>query len=240
MPRLSAVGISGIYAGEDVNADITSTLFWLHADQVGFHVAAKDVLQSNGRCLLEQSFSHNVLASYGVTRLPEAGQEATGRAVAKEAEGSVYRGENLIGMVEMQDAETGRSHSAKTLDTQPLQACLPKWVNSKTPIEKIGRLCLRRPKPSVVFAEKPPQSRLIQIADTQQALGYQYPIFMADILAQPFGLNLYLLQGRLLIPCPHAQAASQWQKFIANAVHFQFRLEVPNGAGGNNTIEAGY
>lgn len=199
--------------------DAAAYLFWSLAEQEGVTGANEAVIESGGECLFASNFVGPVLAQFGFAELSNSDKNELADAIAGEALRFAVNGENMIGVIYSDDAQSGRSPSARTVDTTEVNV-IPRKVTSSVPIEKIGHLCLRHPLPAVVFSKNKPRGSIIQIADTIAALGFNLPIFLTNFSSQQIGVNLYAINGVMHIPVPDIRHGNLWGGIIQNSTRF--------------------
>lgn len=216
--------------------DAAAHLFWTMAESVGINEATEAVIDSSGRCLVEQVFTGVVLSQYGFEKLPLSDQREFGNAIAAEAERFAIKGENMDGVIYAEDAQGGRSPSAQHVLTTHLGAIPKRVVASGAKIEKIGRLCIRHPLPAVVFSDTRPLGSVIEVADTSTALGFNLPMFLSDVTTTQLDDELFVSAGVFHIPVPDTRAGNEWGAVIQNSTRFisgiQFHVE-----NGNSTVD---
>lgn len=211
--------------------DAAAFLFWTLAEGVGVNGANEAVIDSSGRCLLELPSSGDVLGQYGFQTLPPSDQREFGNAVAAEAERFAVKGENMDGVIYAEDAQSGRAPSAQGVQTEHLRAIPRRVVASGAKILKAGRLCLRHPLPAVVFSDTHPSGGILEVADTAAALGFQLPIFLANVATTQVGDNLFVSTGIFYIPAPDSCYGGKWGSAIQNSSRFvdEFHCYGPDG-----------
>lgn len=191
--------------------NLAAEMFWRTAEAVGVPEANRLVLESEGAILMAQDYAEDLWQAFPVRSLPEAEARAVLNAVAAEAHACARDEENIQGSIYLEDRDTGRSPSAAAIDCAPL-AIVPTCAYTSS-VERLGRLCLRHPLPAVVFAPRAPHGTLIEVADTETALGFAMPMF-------------------LIVTGSHQIDASLWDRDIQNsqrvteAIHFGGDLEV--------------
>lgn len=211
--------------------DAAAYLFWTLAASVGVAGATEAVIASAGRCLLEMPFTGDVLGQYGFQKLPLNDQREFGRAIAAEAERYAVKGENMDGVIYAEDAQAGRSPSAQHVQTSHLAAIPRRVVASGAKIEKVGRLCLRHPLPAVVFTDSRPRGGILEVADTSPALGFDLPMFLANVSTNQLGDGLFVSTGIFHIPVPDARHGDEWGTAIQNSTRFVSGIQFYGEAG---------
>lgn len=215
--------------------DAAAHLFWTLAEAVGINGATEAVIDSAGRCLLEQVFTGDVLGQYSFQNLPLSDQRELGSAIAAEAEHFAVNDKNMNGVIYTEDAQSGRAPSAQRVQTAHLRA-IPRQVRaSGTKIEKIGRLCLRHPLPAVVFSDTCPIGSVLEVSDTFTALGFQLSMFLANVATTELGDGLFVSTGIFSIPVPDACSGNGWNMAIQNSMRFIHGIQFAE-ANGNTTV----
>ncbi len=200
--------------------DAAAYLFWTLAESIGVAEANNAVVESAGQCLLEQPFTAAVLRQYGFEKVPHEFQRKFGNAIAAEAERFAIDNKNMHGVIYADDAQNGRSPSARHVQTASLRK-IPRSVSVHgSKIEKIGCLCLRHPLPAVVFSDTKPHRRLLEIADTSTALGFHLPMFLFDATFQQVNDDRFISKGVFYIPVPDKHHGSLWGMVIQNSIRF--------------------
>ena len=216
--------------------DAAAFLFWTLAESVGVLEANETVIESAGRCLLNQAFSIAVLAQYGIDKLQPNEQREFANAIADEANRFAAKEENMIGVIYMEDADHGKTPSAEHIDTKALQA-IPKKITLKgAKIEKIGSLCLRHPLPAVVLSEAKPRGGVIEVGDTFAALGFDLPMFLTNVASKQLAPGLFVLTGIFQIAVPSARHGNLWSSAIQNSARFISGINI-YGTGGPTAVE---
>lgn len=220
--------------------NLAAEMFWRMADECGVAEVNERVLATEGRCLLEHRFDADLWREFPLQSLP--GEEATRvlDAVAFEAFDYTRDQQNMIGQVYLEDRQTGRSNSARDIDTRPLHK-VPA-VRCGRPIERLGRLCLRHPLPAVVFADRAPDAQAIQVEDTATALGFDLPMFLTLAGVQQVDDETFLLVGYFFVPVPDLETGASWGRVVQNSIRnvesttligpegqWQIRYEWPGG-----------
>lgn len=190
-------------------------MFWRMAADIGVGQANERVLATEGRCLLEHPVDNDLWQQYPLASLADEEASRVLKAVAFEAVNFTRAEQNMIGPVFLEDRQTGRSSSAVAIDTHPL-AKAPSFTSTEA-IERTGRLCLRHPLPAVVFADRQPQSGIIQVDDTATALGFDLPMFLALTGCQPAPDDTVILTGYFHIPAPDIATGDLWNLVIQNS-----------------------
>lgn len=211
--------------------DAAANLFWMLAECIGITNAAEAVIDSAGRCLLGQPFTAAALNFYAFERLQRTEQIDFSNAITAEAYSCVSNGQNMNGVIYGDDAQTGRSPSAQAIQVASLME-IPRRVSVEgESIEKIGSLCLRHPLPAVVFSSTLPRGGILEVADTDLALGFHLPMFLTDVSTQPLGESLFVSTGVFLIPVPNARCGDLWGGVIQNSTRFVNEIGVYAKAG---------
>lgn len=219
--------------------DAAAHLFWTLAETVGVNGATEAVIDTAGRCLLEQRFTDEMLKRYSFQKLSLGEQREFGNAIAAQAECFTVKEENMQGIVYAEDAQYGRTPSALRVQTAHLEAIPRQMSTSGTKIEKIGQLCLRHPLPAVVFSNTLPNGDVIEVADTFAALGFQLPMFLANFAATPLDDELFVFTGIFHIPVPDTHAGNEWNIVIQNSVRFVHAIQFV-GENGNSTVDVAW
>jgi hypothetical protein len=209
--------------------NLAAEMFWRMADEVGVAEANNRVLATEGWSLLEHGFDNDLWREYPLASLPKDEARRVLKAVSLEAFEFARDEQNMIGQVFLEDRQTGRSPSAAKIDTQPL-AKAPSFT-SNTPIERLGRLCLRHPLPAVVFADRAPREGIIQVDDTATALRFDLPMFLALTGCQPAPDDTVILTGYFHIPVPDVSSGDLWNRVIQNSIRAvsSFTISRPEG-----------
>lgn len=196
--------------------DAAANLFWSLAEDIGVTETYEAVTGSSGKCLFDQSCANFVLDQYGYSTMPASTKIEFSDAVAAEANHFALKGANMTGIIISDDAETGRSLSALSVDASALKT-VPRRVITNKSIEKAGYLCLRHPLPAVVFSSKEPSSIFIEVADTALALGFAYPIYILIDVCQKFSVDKFVMTGIFYIPTPNLEIGEAWGRVIQNS-----------------------
>ena len=205
--------------------DAAACLFWALAEKRGVAATNNDVIESNGWCLLNQSFAQGVLSQYNLAAIPATGQQEFKKAIASEAYKFASNEENMNGIIYAEDAQLGRSPSAANVNTNSLKA-IPKLNYAEGIIEKVGSLCLRHPLPAVVFSPTCPSGNIIEVADTNAALGYHLPMLLTGFDCQQISDEQYVLTGIFQIPVPDTSCGGLWNKAIQNSSRFVSEIKL--------------
>lgn len=200
--------------------DAAAFLFWTLADAVGVAGANESVIDSAGQCLLEQSFTAEVLGQYAIEKFPRNIQHEFHRAVAAEAERFAVGGTNMNGVIYGEDAQAGKAPSAQHVNTVQLRVIPKRFSMDGAKIERIGRLCLRHPLPAVVFSETRPHGDVLEVSDTSAALGFFLPMFLTSIATSELGDHLFASTGIFHIPAPDVPRGHLWDAAIQNSTRF--------------------
>lgn len=202
--------------------DAAAFLYWTMAEAIGVPDTHDAVMETGGHCLLVQEYSASVMSQYGYSDLPPAVKQAFDSAIASEAERFSIKGENLLGTIYAEDAQTGRSPSAENVDTEAVRA-IPTQIMGNESVKKFGRLCLRHPLPAVVFSDTPLQSEIIEVKETTEALGFHLPMFLTGATCQKISDELFVLTGVFHIPVADSNYGDLWCSVIQNANKFVSR-----------------
>lgn len=106
-------------------------------------------------------------------------------------------------------------------------------------IEKAGRLCLRHPLPAVVFTDSRPRGGILEVADTSAALGFDLPMFLANVSTNQLGDGLFVSTGIFHIPVPDARHGDEWGTAIQNSTRFVRGIQF-YGEAGTATVEVSW
>lgn len=210
--------------------NLAAEMLWRTAETVGVPEANRLVLESEGAFLLEQDYAEDLWQAFPVRSLPDAEARAVLSAVAAEAYTYARDEENMQGSIYLEDRDAGRSPSAAGIDCAGL-AIVPTCVYT-SPAERLGRLCLRHPLPAVVFAPRAPYGPLIEVADTETALGFAMPMFLMVTGVHAIDAASVVLMGYFMIPAPSHQHGALWDRVIQNsqrvteAMHFGGDLKI--------------
>jgi hypothetical protein len=204
-------------------------LFWMFAEQVGVADANIAVIDTAGQCLLMQPFTVSVLVQHSYEKLSQEDQQRFMNAIACEAEKLAVKETNMNGIVYAEDAQSGRSPSAMSIDTKVLKA-IPSRIVTNFEVAKTGCLCLRHPLPAVVFSDHQPRKSFIEVADTSTALGFHLPMFLSTVGCQKISNSLVVLLGIFYIPVPDESRGYLWNSAILNSTRFSSELELFDGS----------
>ena len=209
--------------------NLAAEMFWRMAAECGVGEVTRRVLATEGKCLLEHRFDDDLWREFPFASLPGDGATRVLEAVALEAFDHARAERNMIGSVCLEDRATGRSPSARHVDAGPLRH-VPTFTSSRR-IERLGRLCLRQPLPAVVFADRAPNARMIQVEGTVTALGFNMPMFLGLTDVQQVDDDTFLLVGHFFIPVPDHGTGALWNHVIQNSMRNvgSTTLAVPNG-----------
>ena len=200
--------------------DAAAHLFWSFAEKVGVPDANNTVITSRGQCLLKQPFTTQILGQYGLDNLPKDKQTKFGNAITLEALRFSIKEENMLGIIYADDAQVGRSPSAKHIDASVVKA-VPKRISSDShKIKKVGHLCLRHPLPAVVFLNTESHESVIEVGDTTVALGFNLPMYLAYVNCQKIRNGLFVLSGIFYIPVQDRIYGDLWNGIIQNSIRF--------------------
>lgn len=216
--------------------DAAAFLFWRLAEVVGVNRANEAVMCSSGLCLLEQPFTSDTLSQYGFGRLLPNEQREFSSAIAVEALRFGLKGENMDGIIYAEDAQGGRSPSAKMIQTACLDNIPRRIVASGYEIERIGWLCIRHPLPAVVFSNACPRGGVLEVADTSLALRFQLPMFLSRCCTTRLGSRLFVSTGILHIPVPNNDCGDNWGAAVQNSERFIYGIQFC-GPDGNTEVE---
>ena len=205
--------------------DAAAMLFWTHAAQHGFQTTVERVVATQCVCLFEQEQAAQILESHGFFELPEASREVFMRAIGLEVKDSIEREENLLGIVYAEDAATGRSPTAASVDVTRVCA-RPTRLSGYEHLERLGELCLRHPLPAVVFAETQPGTRFIQVASTHRALGCEVPMFLSLTGCVEIAAQVFALSGVFYILVRDNRIGDLWGGVIQNSVRSTAQIAV--------------
>ncbi|QNG43508.1 hypothetical protein [Sphingobium yanoikuyae] len=209
---------------------LAADMFWLFAQEVGVAEANRRVLGSEGMCLLEHRFDNELFLKHPIMDLADGDRLRFLHAVAREATTACEEERNLLGIIYLEDLVAGRSPDAGGIDTAPLKWIPSSWRSSH-PLERTGSLCIRHPLPALVATSSLPESRLIEVADTQTALGFQMPLFLQITDAGQASADTYFLAGYFVIPVPNAQQGDRWNGAILNSLRTVsgMKFQTPEG-----------
>ncbi|RSU55301.1 hypothetical protein [Sphingobium yanoikuyae] len=196
---------------------LAADMFWLFAQEVGVAEANRRVLDSEGVCLLEHRFDNELFLKHPIMDLADEDRLRFLHAVAREATTACEEERNLLGIIYLEDLVAGRSPDAGGIDTASLKITPSSWRSSH-PLERTGSLCIRHPLPALVAVSSLPERRLIEVADTQTALGFQMPLFLQITDAGQASADTYFLAGYFVIPVPNAQQGDRWNGAILNSL----------------------
>lgn len=200
--------------------DAAANLFWSLAAKIGVAEANEKVIESRGRCLLEHSFSQEILATVGMQDVLGEARTLAENAILEEAEHHAIAEENMQGLIFAEDAAAGRSPSASSVNTAPLNWTPMKVTRSGAPIQRMGSLCLRHPLPAVVFTHAVPSGPVLEVDSTCNALGFHLPMFLSNLAVMPIDENLFVCTGVLAIPVPDLEQGKLWNQAILNSMRF--------------------
>lgn len=213
--------------------NLAAEMFWRMADDIGVVEANQKVLATEGWCLHEHRFDNDLWLDYPIASLPREEAQRVLKATSREAFEVTRDQQNMIGAVYLEDRETGRSPSAKDIDTSVF-ARSPTF-SSNTPVERIGRLCLRHPLPAIVFVDRMPDGGVIQVDDTSTALGFDLPIFLVLTGCQQVDATISILTGYFQIPVPDVATGNLWNHVIQNSTRSVEGVRI-SGPSGDVTI----
>jgi hypothetical protein len=191
--------------------------------------ANQSVRDTTGECLFSQPFTVPVLAEHGFGEFSHEEKQQFIDAVADEAVKYAVEEKNMNGVVYAEDAMSGRSPTAQDLDVTMLNV-VPRQLITSQEVERLGCLCLRHPLPAVVFANRQPQSKLIEVGETTEALGFHLPIFLSVNSYQPIIESLFALIGIFFIPAPDEYYGELWNGVIQNSTRFSEGLKIFEGS----------
>lgn len=217
--------------------EIAARLFWTWASDQGIAHVTAQVLATGGQCLMETPFTDEILLEFGFADITGNDRIVALGAIAAEAHTHAASEQNLIGIIYREDAQVGRSPSAKAVQTEHLQSIPKSMVRTGPSIEEIGVLCIRHPLPAVLFSKKPPFGGIVKVAYTSDALGFQMPMYLKIHQSQEVGDDLYASSGVFLIPAPDAQKGAWWTTAIQNSICFTDAVQYDVG-GQIGTISA--
>lgn len=209
--------------------DMAAHLFWTLVEQQGVAFADAAVVTTSGQCLIEQSFSREVLEPFGFSTLSPQDRKGIESAIAAEAVRFAVDERNMNGIIYAEDA-SGRSPNAKNLQLDYLAEIPRDIIKSGQPLQRVGRLCIRHPLPAVVFSETCPDEGIIEVADTRGALGFHLPMFMSNVEVQLVTQDLFVLTGILHIPVPKS-GGELWNAVIQNSTRFVSHTTFIDAAG---------
>lgn len=218
--------------------EIAARLFWTWASDQGIAHVTERVIATGGQCLMHTPFTDEILVEFGFADISGNERTVALDAIAAEAHKHAEAGQNMIGIIYPDDAQTGRSPSAEDVQTEHLQSIPKSMVRTGPSLEEIGTLCIRHPLPAVLFSKKRPLGGIVKVADTSDALGFQMPMYLAIHNSQEVGDALYASSGVFFIPAPDAQKGAWWMAVIQNASSFTDTLQyqVGNDLGTINAI----
>lgn len=196
---------------------LAADMFWLFADEVGVAEANRRVLDSEGFCLLEHRFDNGLFVKHPIMELADEDRLTFLHAVAREATTACEEERNLLGIIYLEDLVARRSPDAAGIDTAPLNV-VPASCRSSRPLERMGSLCIRHPLPAVIAVSSLPQTPLIEVADTKDALGFEMPMFLQVTDAEQVDTEIYFLGGYFVIPVPNAKQGDKWNRAILNSL----------------------
>lgn len=205
--------------------DIASHVFWLYAADHGVRETITLVEEGNTVQLYGSSkVEAHVQRELGTVPAPL--RAAVLVAITSEIDSHVRDERQLSGMIYGEDADAGRAPSAMYIDARHLNV-QPEAIDRSVGVEKLGMLCIRSPLPAVVFAQREPRSAFIEVADTQRALGFPFPLFMDVHACGPgVGAHPVLLRGIFHIPVPTPDQGDQWRALIPNFTGFVSQMAI--------------
>lgn len=195
--------------------DAAAWLFWTLVAKNGFAPTLDEVLNTKGRSLLDCSDKEVIFSRYPLKDMPQDDFTQLCDAVAEYGWRKASQEENLIGMIYIEDRESGRAPSAVDIDTKGLD--LPLKVKGDT-LPTYGSLCIRHPLPAVVFTDTPPPAKgHFRVKDTR-ALGFSMPLWIAPHAADKVAEGLWLVTGIFYIPENLELSGHPWANVIPNSI----------------------
>lgn len=199
--------------------DIAAFLFWTLAEKIGIHEAEGKVKDSNGLILLNQPFTQKIVSKTLTANCFTCPQKLYAhllKQVATEAYEHIINGRNIVGGIFLDELMSGRSPSAKIVNTAVVNKIPKQIIRNENP-EIIGELCIRFPLPALVLSTCRPTYGIITVKNTIKALGFDFPmdLFIDDVTQADE--HLYVLAGVFEIPAPDENHAKLWDKIIPNS-----------------------
>lgn len=209
--------------------DLAAEMFWRYAEAVGVRAANINVIETQGHCLAQHDFDRSVFETCGLLGLPSEERQRIIAAVKDEALTHCLEERNIIGTIYADEAEIGRTPSCATLDTSHI-GDIP-VIRESPPVPTMGTLCLRHPLPAIVYSPRMPETMFIRVASTQQALGFELPLYLQLTGLQELPDHSYALIGIFYIPVPSTKHGNLWSHVIQNSMRLVDTIEAHTDTG---------
>jgi len=210
--------------------DSAAVLFWNIVQEKTYIDACELVLSTHGRGIFSGKKSSEILMNYGVFSASPDDLKRFCTKVANHAYIYTKNKVNMIGVVYRDDLIKGRSPSATKINLTYHNISVRAYGST---LQKLGRLCLRTPLPSVVVADLAPSCDYFQVKDTS-SLGYEYPVFMAVQSLQQLENGQWLIMGIFHLPENIKKCATPWNKIIPNSLTSHDHLLISTSCGEQN------
>ncbi|MGH8465702.1 MAG: hypothetical protein ACRER5_16285 [Pseudomonas sp.] len=202
--------------------ELAAFWFWTNVQQQGRIATLASLEHLNGESLLDDAFILKFVQSIGAELRPQDLPELKA-AVISEIISHPHDDHNILGPVYADEITHCRAPSAVCVETQHLLRTLK--VNRAGQWTKAGKLLLRTPLPSAVICSEP-VSGLIEVEDTEEALGFHYPLFLAVDAWVELTPNTSIGFGIFNTPVESEDHGSQWSQVLTNSVNFIKKLDV--------------
>ena len=206
---------------EDNNSiieDIAAWLFWSLVDRFGFRETLFDVEITKGLSIFDSPDKKSILERYNFSYLSEKQLTNFYKIVAEYAYNRCcVEKTNLVGIVYLEDMPSGRSPSAKFINTKNYN--VPVSVLGDN-LEKLGTLCIRYPLPAGLFSRTLPKTHIFRVENTD-SLGFEMPMYIRVDGMTKCAEDLWMIAGIFYIPENVSLMGKKWNKIIPNSVCFQ-------------------
>jgi len=207
--------------------DSAALLFWNIVQEKNYKEACEIVLSTHGHGIFSGKKSSEILMNYGLFSASSDDLKRFCTKVANHAYIYTKNKVNMIGVVYQDDLIKGLSPSASKINLAYHNISVRAYGST---LEKLGRLCLRTPLPSVVIADSAPSCDYFQVKDTL-SLGYEYPVFMAVQSLQQLENGQWLILGIFHLPENIKKCATPWSMIIPNSLTNYDRLLITTSCG---------
>lgn len=208
--------------------DIAAWLFWSLVDRFGYRETLSDVTITKGFSIIDSPNKKAILERYNLSQLSETELTTFYKIVAEYTYNRCcIEQKNLVGIVYLEDMPSGRSPSAKSINTKNYN--VPVSVLGDN-LEKLGSLCIRYPLPAVIFSRTLPKKHFFRVANTD-SLGFEMPMYIGVDGITKCAEDLWMITGIFHIPENVSLMGKKWSKIIPNSICSQdgIRLYTEDG-----------
>ncbi len=220
------MGDTGNFSAEKTQIrNLGAWLFWLLVRDSGYAAISRDVIATNGSCIITEE-SIAFIKKIGV--IPDLEDilaiKNVNSRVAFEIYVQILNSSNPIGTIYEDELYDGRDISSVDLDFKSALADIPVLVGDVKKLPQAGSLLLRSPLPAIVASHERIDSKYFLVKETQKAFGHTYPLIFS--IRDEIRINgNYAYTGHVFVPVRGEVGCKDWVKIIPNSLFFNHKTD---------------